>query len=403
MKIYITGLGCISSIGLNVEDNLQSLRSETDGLSYSNYLNSKYATLKYFGEVNLDTEDLRRKLNLTHIKGLTRTDVLAISAFREAIGDAKLSASEISADDTAFISASTVGGMCMTDQLYKDSNLVSAASDYVRSYSTAAHTLLIAKEYHIKGVTGTINTACSSAANAIMLGMRLIRSGRVKRAIVGGSESLAKYTVNGFNSLQILSDQKCLPFDNTRNGLNLGEAAAYIVLESDETCKNKRKYATLVGAGNSNDAFHASSMSDNALGVTKCMEFALDDAKISPDKIGYINAHGTATPNNDSIELIGFSNVFSQVPPFSSTKSYTGHTLGASGALEAIYSVFSLFYNEIYPSLRSADLPENSASLVRKYKKADNLEFVMSNSYGFGGNCTSLIFQKYETQCTSQH
>jgi len=393
MNVYVTGLGCVSPLGLNLEENLSQLRAERDGLVKSKYLESRYKDEKFFGEVNLSTPALLQSIRIASKKGLTRTDALAFMAFEEAILHAGLAESEISESSTAFISASTVGGMCLTDELYKDSTLQRPYSEYANAYNCSAHTLRIVKEYEIKGITNTINTACSSSANAIMTGMKLIRSGRVKRAIVGGVDSLAKYTVNGFNALQILTDKKCTPFDVDREGLNLGEAAAYLVLEADDVCQSKTKYAKVLGAGNTNDAYHTSSMSDTADGVTACILEAISDSCIAKQEIDYINAHGTGTPNNDLVELTGFSNVFETIPPYSSTKSYTGHTLGAAGALEAIYSILSIIHNEVYPSLRvTKPIPNFNTRPVAQYTKNTDVNTVLSNSYGFGGNCTSLIF-----------
>jgi 3-oxoacyl-(acyl-carrier-protein) synthase len=395
MKVFITGFGCISPIGLNFTENLRNLRSEKDGLGKSNYLNSRYASLKYFGEVKADTPFLQKDLRLEKEKGLTRTDLLALMAFREAVENAGLTHDEISSRETAFISASTVGGMCNTEDFYRDANFQSASNDFVNSYPYSRHTLRIASFYDIKGYTDTINTACSSSSNAIMMGMRLIRSGKVKRAIVGGAESLAKFTVNGFNSLQILAEAKCKPFDCNRDGLNLGEGAAYLVLESEEICKGKEHWGSLIGAGNSNDAFHPSALSDNATGVIKCMETALQDANISFEEINYISAHGTGTQNNDLVELSGFSKIFPVIPPFSSTKSFTGHTLAASGAIEAVYCLLSMRYDEIFPNLNTINPIDGcGSSLIRKYTPGIKMNFIMSNAYGFGGNCTSLIFSK---------
>ncbi len=393
MNVCVTGIGCISPLGADVDTNLSMLRAAKDGLGHSKYLNSAYSSEKFFGEVDIETKRLAEMLNLESHKGLTRTDLFAFKAFREAVASAGLTANQISSTDTAFISASTVGGMCLTDELYRDSNLQTEQSDFVDSYSCAAHTLKIVEFYSIKGISNTINTACSSSANAIMFGMRLIRTGRVKRAIVGGVDSLAKYTVNGFNSLQILSGEKCKPFDINRKGLNLGEAAAYLVLEAEDVCGKKTKLAKVIGAGNTNDAYHTSSMSDNAVGVTLCIQEALLDAGISPEQVDYINAHGTGTQNNDIVEMTGFKNVFKKVPPFSSTKSYTGHTLGAAGALEAVFSILSISNKEIYPSLNITE-SENAYgfSPERNYLSKIELKYVLSNSYGFGGNCTSLIF-----------
>jgi 3-oxoacyl-(acyl-carrier-protein) synthase len=395
MNIFITGLGSISPIGLNVAENLKSLQSGKDGLDKAAYLQSRYATLLPFGEVKADTQTLRKSLQFENISGLTRTDILAFKAFNEAAENSQLTPNEISSRETAFISASTVGGICNTDDIYKNANLQSASSEFVHSYSYSAHTLKIARFYSMKGFTNTINTACSSSSNAIMMGMRLIRSGRIKRAIVGGAESMSSFSVNGFNSLQILSGSKCKPFDKNRDGLNLGEAAAYLVLEAEDICRHKENYGRIIGAGNSNDAFHASALSDNAVGVIKCIELALHDAKISTREVSYINAHGTGTQNNDQVEVTGFANVFQVIPPFSSTKSYTGHTLSASGALEAIISLLSLRNNEMYPNLHTENPIQGYCySLVKEYTPNVELNYIMSNTYGFMGNCTSLIFAK---------
>ena len=395
MKVFITGFGCISPIGLNFSENLRNLQSEKDGLDKSHFLNSRYASLKYFGEVKADTSVLQKELHLENVSGLTRTDLLAMMAFREAVENAGLTQVEISSRETAFISASTVGGMCNTDDIYKDANLKSTSSEFVSSYPYSRHTLRIVSLYSIKGFTDTINTACSSSSNAIMMGMRLIQSGRIKRAIVGGAESLAKFTVNGFNSLQILAENKCRPFDTERDGLNLGEGSAYLVLEAEDVCQEKNHWGRIAGAGNSNDAFHPSALSDHATGVIKCMQLALSEANISADQVNYINAHGTGTQNNDQVELSGVTKIFPVIPPFSSTKSFTGHTLAASGAIEAVYCLLSMKYNELYPNLNITNPIEGcGSSLIRKYTSGTKMDYVMSNAYGFGGNCTSLIFSK---------
>ena len=222
-RVFVTGMGVISSIGKDLNKNLESLRNGNSGIDKPKYFQSKYASSFSFGEVNISTKTLQEQLGLSEEKGLTRTDLFTFKAFEEAINDAKLSKQEISSLDTALISSSTIGGMCLTDQLYEDANLKSESSEFLNSYGCSAHTLRLTKKYQIKGFTDTINTACSSSANAIMLGTRLIKSGRVKRAIVGGADSLAKYTVNGFNALKILSESPCKPFDENRCGLTLGE------------------------------------------------------------------------------------------------------------------------------------------------------------------------------------
>jgi 3-oxoacyl-(acyl-carrier-protein) synthase len=229
-----------------------------------------------------------------------------------------------------------------------------------------------------------------------MMGARMIRSGRCKRAIVGGVDSLAKFAVNGFNALQILSDKMCKPFDENRNGLNLGEGAAYLVLENEKHCNGKEPYAEVLGYGNTNDAFHPSTLSEDAIGVTQAMEKALQSADLHGTAIDYINTHGTATENNDKVEALGMQKVFGDnLPAYSSTKSYTGHTLAAAGAVEAVFTVLGMQHGEIYPNL-NCHHPTSTLEVppVRSYRQGEEINCAMSNSFGFAGNCTSLIFGK---------
>jgi 3-oxoacyl-(acyl-carrier-protein) synthase len=393
-KVLVTGMGVISAIGNNTAENLDHLRNGKTGIAKAKYAQSNYAKSLPFAEVKKSTKELKAHLNLKITKGFSRTDYIAFTALKEALENSQLTSEQISSEKTAFISASTIGGMCNTDNLYEDANLISNGSDFVESYPGSTHALKIAKEYALSGIVNTINTACSSSANAIMLGAKLIKSGRVTRAIVGGTDSLGKFTINGFNALQILSDEPCAPFDENRKGLNLGEGAAYLILEAEEIIGDKTAYAEILGYGNSNDAFHPSSLSEDAVGVVECISRALKSAKINPKEIDYINAHGTATGNNDITELTGINKVFNGFPPFNSTKSYTGHTLGAAGAIEAVYSILSINNNELYPSLNC----KNSISIFNQLPIAEfthtDVKTVLSNSFGFGGNCTSLIIRE---------
>lgn len=389
-RVFITGLGAVSSIGLNTTECKNSLQNCVSGIKKCSHFHSAYCENYLFGEVAVSDEELRKKFsnNLSY----TRTTLLALKAFQEAIESAKLSSAEISSFRTGLISASTVGGMCYTDALFTDANKKDYPSVYINSYEGSDHTLRIIENYGIRGYTDTINTACSSSANAIMLGGRLLKSGRLDRVIVGGADSLAKFTVNGFSSLMILDSTMCKPFDEERNGLSLGEGAAYIVLESEKTMKGKVPLAELVGCGNANDAFHPSATSDNATGPVLAMQRALDDACVSAKDISYINAHGTGTQNNDLTESFAFSKLFENVPYYNSTKSYTGHTLAAAGALEFVFSILGMNSNEIYASLNCRNpIKTFPFSPVLSYLNNTKITYFLSNSFGFGGNCTSII------------
>jgi len=387
-------MGIISPIGDNLESNRKALIAGTSGISTLELFPTKYAGVLPCGEIKRETGALKQALALND-PAATRTSLLALLAFREAIKQSGLSAQDLSQSDTALINASTVGGMCLTDELYNDANKTEEpGSPFLGSYDNSAVALFLHQYHPIGGFINSINTACSSSANSIMMGARLIKQGRIRRAIVGGADSLAKFTINGFRSLHILSENPCLPFDNRRNGLNLGEGAAYLVLESEEVLGSKPVFGEVTGYGNSNDSFHPSSISDDGEGPYLSMKRALETAKLRADAIGYVNAHGTATENNDLTESRAMLRIFEKPPAFSSTKSYTGHTLGAAGAIEAVFSLLSLQNQELYPNLRFEEMiPDTGLTPVTNYRM-QAIEHIMSNSFGFAGNCSSLIFSK---------
>jgi 3-oxoacyl-(acyl-carrier-protein) synthase len=393
-------MGVISAIGNSVAENHQSLKDAVCGVSKEfDLFSTKYAGLLPFGQVQISTADLQKKLMVTE-PGVTRTTFLALHALNEAIGDCGMVAEEIQSFDTALIGANTVGGMCLTDELYNDANSQNAVhkktggSDYLASYDCASVNMYLQKHFKINGVINTINTACSSSANAIMYGAMLMKNGYAKRAIVGGTDCLAKFTINGFNALHILSDEICTPFDEGRKGLNLGEGAAFLILEKEEDLKGRKVYAELTGYCNANDAYHPSSLSDEGDGPFLSMQGALKAANLSADKIDFINAHGTGTENNDEVESRAMIRLFDEPPAFASTKGNIGHTLGASGAIEAVYSILCLLHQEVYANMHFKNtIPSTGLSPVQLYTKKQ-VNHVMSNSFGFGGNCSSLIFSK---------
>lgn len=351
--VIVTGIGLFSAIGASVAENREALINGCTGIGEASHFPSRYAETMPFGAIRSDTDTLASLLT-ERTPQATRTDLIGLKAMTEAIADAQLSEKTLMANTTALIGASTVGGMCLTDEMYRDANNPDPSSDspYLEAYSNSACTLFLQTYFNIGGPVNTFNTACSSSANAIMYGARLLQNGLATKAIVGGIDSLSKYTVNGFNSLMILSPEACRPFDANRKGLNLGEAGGFLVLErAEDLPPGKKVYAVVKGFGNSNDAYHPSSTSENADGPYLCMKEALKTANLNPSDIDFINAHGTATENNDETESVAMLRLFEKVPAFASTKSYTGHTLGAAGAVEAIFSILNLHHQEVYPSL----------------------------------------------------
>ncbi len=392
--IFISGLGLISAIGNNVSEAYANLSQAKTGIGKVNYLKTRYKDEFVLGEVKLSNEQLMDLIG-DHSPKLNRTSLLGITAAKEA-----LKHSGIDLNDglrTGLISSTTVGGMCKTELFFGEMVNEGKHLKVMDTHDAGESTEEIADHLGIKDFVTTISTACSSAANAVMLGSRMIKHGMLDRVIVGGVDSLSKFTFNGFNTLMILDKEWCKPFDENRKGLNLGEAGAYLVIESETSLKkrNGKAIAKVVGYANANDAYHQTASSPDGAGATSAIQQALEMSGLTPSQIDYINMHGTGTPNNDQSESKATVNIFgNNIPKFSSTKAYTGHTLAAAAGVEAVISILSLQHNKIFPNLNFTT-PLQEFGLVPVTKVTDqNLNNVLSNSFGFGGNCSSLIFSK---------
>ena len=394
--VAITGMGIISAIGNNVQENYDALINGKKGITRVDNIETIQREEIMVGEVKFTNDELISQLNLPPENNYSRTAMLGVIAAKEAFANAGIT--DIKKYKTGIISGTSVGGMDMTEKYYYEYLTEEAPQIYIESHHAGDSTQKIAEQLGIEeSLVTTISTACSSAANAIMLGARLIKSGKLDRVLVGGTDCLSKFTINGFKTLMILSDTFNTPFDENRKGLNLGEAAAFLVLESDAIAKaeNKKVLAYVKGYGNANDAFHQTASSDNGDGATLAMEKALKVANLKPSEIDYINAHGTATGNNDLSEGRAILRIFGEeMPEFSSTKAYTGHTLAAAGAIEAVYSVLALQNNVIFPNLNFKTPMKEFLMVPQTELKKKELKTVLSNSLGFGGNCSTVIFSK---------
>jgi 3-oxoacyl-[acyl-carrier-protein] synthase-1 len=233
-----------------------------------------------------------------------------------------------------------------------------------------------------------------------MYGARLIKNNILDVVIAGGTDALTRFTLNGFNTLMILDTQYCQPFDANRRGLNLGEGAGYITLVSERVAAGLKKelLCTLSGYCNANDAYHQTASSPDGIGSFMAMEGALKMSGLKPEAIGYINLHGTGTQNNDNSEGTAIKRLFEpHYPGMSSTKSFTGHTLGASAGIEAVFSALSVQQGLVYPNLRfETKIEDLPFAPETKFSRQPALKHVLSNSFGFGGNCSSLIFSKLQ-------
>ncbi|MFK7050187.1 3-oxoacyl-[acyl-carrier-protein] synthase 2 [Flavobacterium columnare] len=396
MKIAITGMGIISAIGKTVAENYESLINKQTGVSEIENFETTHKDVIKVGEIKMSNQELVNLLGLPESNNFSRTALLGAYAAQKAVEDAQIK--DINAYRTGLISATSVGGMDMTERYYYEYFENPEIQKYISAHDAGDSSHKIADYIGLKGFVSTVSTACSSAANAIMLGARMIASGQLDRVIVGGTDAMSKFTINGFKTLMILSDTFNTPFDDNRKGLNLGEAAAFIVLESDKLVaqEGKKVLAYLKGFGNANDAYHQTASSENGEGAFLAMQKAFKMADITPDAIDYINAHGTATPNNDLSEGRAIIRAFEgyAIPEFSSTKAFTGHTLAAAAAIEAVYSVLAMQNGKVFPNL-NFKTPMQEFDLIPQTEVQDKeIDYVLSNSFGFGGNCSTLIFSK---------
>jgi 3-oxoacyl-(acyl-carrier-protein) synthase len=239
----------------------------------------------------------------------------------------------------------------------------------------------------------TVSTACSSALNAVILGAEMLKNDEADIVIAGGTEGLSKFHLNGFNTLMILDHQRCRPFDETRNGINLGEGAAYVVLQRKEDCNGAFK-AYISGYSNACDAFHQTATSEEGTGPVLAMSQALKMSSLNASDIDYVNAHGTGTPNNDLTESVAIKKVFgNDLPDISSTKAYTGHTTSASGAIELVICLLAMEHSFI-PSNLGCTTPLQGGIVPSKGQTDCQVDNVMCNAFGFGGNDSSLIISK---------
>lgn len=392
--VFVAGLGIISAIGNNVAECLGAFENKQAGMGDITHMNTIHKQHIPVAEVKLTNAELAAKTDWS--PDISRTTLLSLIAAKEALDDAAIP--DQASWRTGFVSANSVGGMDKSEDFFidfvKDNSKGKLKNVY--DHECGSVTEAVADQLGIKDYITTISTACSSSANAIFYAARLIKNGLLDVVVAGGTDALTKFTLNGFNTLMILDKDLCKPFDENRQGLNLGEGAGYLVLVSEKVAKtlNKPLYAKLSGYNNSNDAYHQTASSPDGTGSYLAMWGALKKAGLRPSAIDYINLHGTGTANNDSAEGTAIKKLFEKdFPPMSSTKSFTGHTLGASGGIEAVFSVLSIKHGIIYPNLRfETPMHELPFTPETRFLKGRKINHVMSNSFGFGGNCTSLIF-----------
>ena len=398
--IVVTGIGIISAIGNNLKETTHALLNMQSGIKPISILNTRHKDDFVLGEIKKTQEELHHLANADTDKPWTRTAILALIAAREAMQDARL---QVNGKRTGIVSASTVGGMDRSELYYKDFIGEALHKKFINTHHAGDHTEKVAETLGISDYISTISTACSSSLNSIMFGTRLINNGILDQVVVGGSDALSKFTLNGFNTLMILDKEHCRPFDKSRRGLNLGEGAAYLVLEREEVAikQGKKIYAYVSGYANANDAHHQTASSEEGNGPFLAMKNAIKKAGLKPENIDYINVHGTGTENNDLTEGIALKRLFEEyIPPFSSTKAFTGHTLGAAGVIESVFSIIALQEQKLLPNINFKNaIPEINLIPVTKVEDA-KLRHILTNSFGFGGNDSSIVFSLSKTRAS---
>lgn len=398
MNIAITGEGIVSAIGLDKQEVLQSLLAGRTGIGEMKHLQSVHHELPV-GEVDLSNAQMKEKLGIPTSQLMSRTALMGMLAIDQALRDARLKVTvegENRPLRVVLVSGTTVGGMDITEQCF-DHIEEQESITFLRHHDCGHSTQFMADYFGLFDEATTLSTACSSAANALILGARLIASGQADVVVAGGTEALSRFHLNGFNSLMILDTKPCRPFDATRAGLNLGEGAAFVVLEAEETARRRgvEPHAYLAGYGNACDAFHQTASSENGEGAYLAMTEALRMAEVAPADVQYVNAHGTGTPNNDQSESVALRRVFGErMPLLSSTKSFTGHTTSASGSIEAVICLLAMRHHFV-PANLGWQHPMENGIIPCMGARDSALENVLCNSFGFGGNDSSLLFSAH--------
>ena len=395
-RILVTGAGVVSAIGCGKQETLSSLLASRTGIAPVWRLQAQDRGF-LLGEVPFTDGALKARLGLAPEAMVSRTSLLGILALQEALREAGLQPSDLR--EMPLLSGTTVGGMDATERFYREIFTPDPAPHdaWITIHDCGASTEAIAGYFGGCAFSTTLSTACSSAANALIFGANLIRAGLAARVVAGGSESLSDFHLHGFDSLMIVDRQPCRPFDRTRAGLNLGEGAAFLVLESEGSVRERgvTALAELSGYGNACDAFHQTASSEKGEGPFLAMSQALAMAELPASAVDYVNAHGTGTPNNDASESAAIRRVFGErIPPVSSTKAFTGHTTSASGSIEVVFCLLALRHGFLPANLNWREPDPACIRPLAELRTGVAPVHVLCNAFGFGGNDSSLLLSK---------
>ena len=404
-RVVITGMGTVNPIGNSVEELKESLRSGTSGVAKITQFDTEGFKATLACEVKF--EGLDELIGKKEARRMDRFTKLAVAACEEAVKDANLMGAYDPFDVSIYVT-SGIGGLTTMEEnmkkyMEKGPGRVSPFFIPMNILNMAAGE--ISMRYKAMGISFAPVSACASGTHSIGEGFRAIKHGYTKAAIVGGSEgSITPMAVAGFSNMKALNEttdvlKASIPFDKDRAGFVMGEGAGALILEDLEEALKRGAtiYGEVVGYGATTDAYHMTQPHPEALGSYMAMKKALEEASIDPSEVSYINAHGTSTPMNDRLESMAVMNLFGDKTPVSSTKSMTGHLLGAAGAVESIISIISIQEGFIPATVNTKEIDEEVKAnvIIGKNLKKD-LQYVLSNSLGFGGHNASLLFKKWE-------
>jgi nodulation protein E len=402
-RVAVTGLGVISALGHNTKEFWTAVRAGQCGIS--RITGVEVADLRFQNGAEVPDYDPARHFDASQTDLIDRFAQFALIAAREAISDAGIDFTSELREQTAIITGACVGGQCSQDSGFVD--LYKHGRSRVHPF-TIPRTMANANASHISmefGITGpayTVSTACSSANHAIGQAFHMVRSGETDLALAGGSEAPFSFGIlKAWEALRVVSPDFCRPFSKNRNGMILGEGGAILVLEPLEAAQARgvRVYAEIAGLGMSSDAGHITKPSVE--GPMRAMQAALRDAKVAPEQVGYINAHGTGTNANDATETRAIREVFQKHADklaVSSTKSMHGHTLGAAGALEAVATICALREGVLPPTINFSEPdPACDLDVVPNQARTAQVECALSNSFAFGGLNAVLAFRRWPT------
>jgi 3-oxoacyl-[acyl-carrier-protein] synthase II len=400
-RVAITGIGLVSPVGITREECWSNLVAGKCGVGPLTLFDSE----GYRSRIAAQVDDASVDARLTRLqrRRWSRSDKFAVLSAREAVEDAGLKDAGLEPDRIGVIIGSSTGDLIRNERYVRAS--IEPASGRRRLtdawnhfFSTAVD--LIAGEFGFDGLRSCIVAACASSTMAVGAGLDAIRFGRADAVLAGGTDSLARLTFAGFNALKVMDPAECRPFDRARAGMNIGEGAAVMVLEDLESAKRRgaRIYAEVAGHSLTCEAFHPTSPEPDGRAIADTMARALRDARIDAADVQHVNAHGTATPHNDRAESRGIRLLFGENGrrlPVTSIKSMVGHTLGASGGLEAAVSALTVHHGVIPPTIHHEETdPECDVDVVANEARDVRIRYAISTSLAFGGNDAAVVLAR---------